>query len=184
MAIAFYVLTSSGILLYSQQVVFEEPSLARPNPLLVAGFFSAIELFAKEYANQSIDIIEMGDYKLRFSSSDDYNCIFCLVHRKKSDEEKFKYLLNVLKSLFIFEFASYLQKKSRNISPYKKFDPLFERIFHAFDINKSANQIKIEHFTCGYLGEFRDFQHKSGFQCPNCHNLLCQQGVDYQILTS
>jgi hypothetical protein len=92
--------------------------------------------------------------------------------------------LNVLKSLFIFEFEPHLENHSGNLSPYKKFDKLFELILPSFEIKRTAIKVQIEHFICGYLGEFRDFQNKSGLRCPNCKGILTRQGIDYQIKTS
>ncbi len=179
MTLAFYVLTKSGVLLYSQQVTLTNYILNQPNPLLIAGFFSAIEMFAKEFANDSIDSIEMGAYSLHFSSDKETKCIFCLGYPKKYEESKFKYLLNTLKLFFIYYFKKYLLKNTSNLSPFKKFDPVFNLILEAFEINSEI--IKIEHFICGYLGDLRDFQSKKGFICPKCRKRLSEDGVDYRL---
>jgi hypothetical protein len=74
-------------------------------------------------------------------------------------------------------------KNSGNLSPYAKFDQIFELMLQAFGIEKVYLVLKIEHYTCGYLGELRNFQNKAGFQCPKCKRILTQEGVDFQIKT-
>ncbi len=179
MLLSFYVLKKSGILLYSQQVIMNESLENQPHSLLVAGFFSAIELFAQEFVKRNLDMIEMGEYKLNFSSQNSMDCIFCLVFQKNEEEPKYKYLLNTLKALFINKFKKEIEGNPLNVSPFKKFDPILAMILEAFEIKNET--IKLEHFLCGFSGELRDFQSKTGLTCPNCKSALTQLGIDYRI---
>ncbi len=180
MTLSFYALDKGGILLYSQQVLMQNAGDKQLNPLLVAGFLSAIEQFVKELVKQHLDVIEMGDYKLIFSYEHDLDCIFCLVYQKNPDEQKYKYLLNVLKALFINQFIPYINKKNHNMTIYKKFDPVIELILEAFDVKSQL--IRVEHFLCGFLGYLRDFQAKNDFLCPNCKKPLMEREIDYRIV--
>lgn len=180
MTLSFYALDKGGILLYSQQVLMQEACDKQLNPILVAGFLSAIEHFVEELMKQNLDAIEMGDYKLIFSDDHELDCIFCLVYQKNSDEQKYKYLLSVLKALFINQFKSHINKKGHNLSIYKKFDPVIELILDAFDVQSQL--IRVEHFLCGFLGYLRDFQTKNDFLCPNCKKTLVEREIDYRIV--
>lgn len=180
MPLSFYVLNRGGILLYSQQVLIEDCTEKQLNPLLIAGFLSAIEQFAKEFVKQKLDVIEMGEYKLLFAYEPEFEFVFCLIYQKNSEEQKFRYLLNVLKALFLKQFKNQFNKKSHNISIYKKFDPCIELILKAFDIYNII--IRIEHFFCGYIGDLRDFQAKDELICPHCQMALQDKGIDYRII--
>jgi hypothetical protein len=180
MPLSFYVLNRGGILLYSQQVLSQDHLEQQLNPLLIAGFLSAIEQFAKEFVKQKLDIIEMGDYKLLFAYESDLEFVFSLVYQKEGDDQKYKYLLNVLKALFLQQFKIQFNKKSHNVSIYKKFDPYLELILNAFGINNVI--IRVEHFFCGYLGDLRDFQSKNELICPYCQKTLQDKGIDYRVV--
>jgi len=180
MPLSFYVLNRSGILLYSQQVLIQDPTTQELNPLLIAGFLSAVEEFAKEYVKQNLNTIEMGEYKLIFTYEPDFQFIFCLAYQKHDEDQKYKYLLNVLKAIFVHNFKDHFKKRSHNMSIYKKFDPFLTLILNAFDINNEI--IKVEHFLCGFLGNLRDFQTKNELVCPNCNKSLQDNGVDYRIV--
>jgi len=178
-SLSFYALNKAGILLYSQQVLIKDCLTNQPNPHLMAGFFSAIENFAKEMVNSNIDIIEMGEYTVRFSFEDTNDCIFCLIYNKVTGDNKYQHLINVLKALFLHKFKNHIEKKSANVTIFKQFDQILELILEAFGIKNES--LKIEHFLCGFLGELRDFQSNKDLICPKCKKRLAEDGIDYRI---
>jgi hypothetical protein len=179
LSLSFYALNKAGILLYSQQVLIKDSLTNQPNPHLMAGFFSAIENFSKEVVNSNVDIIEMGEYKVRFSFEDANDCIFCLIYNKVTEDNKFHHLINVLKALFLHSFKKQIEKKSANVTIFKKFDPILELILEAFGIKNES--LQIEHFLCGFFGELRDFQSDKDLICPKCKKKLAEDGIDYRI---
>ncbi|MHA1266489.1 MAG: hypothetical protein ACTSRS_14740 [Candidatus Helarchaeota archaeon] len=179
MTITFYVLKKTGTLLYSYHNIIGNSLTLKPSPLLVAGFFSAFEQFAREFVKNHIDTVEMGDIKLRFCFEDTVQCIFCLVYPKTKEDIKYKYLLNVLKQLFVYYFKGKMNEKIVNLAHYKNFNALIKLIFEAFEIKSDV--VYIEHFTCGYTGLLQEFQTNDGLICPTCNSPLTSESIDYRL---
>jgi hypothetical protein len=154
-----WILTKEGVLLFSKNHV----KLSKPDDLL-AGFFTAVDIFIREITNEEIKNIIMKDHKFNYIIGDDL--IIVISTNKYDNDILIQNLLREVKIIFLEKYSEELKFFSGDTMPFGNFDEDLGELIKDLDVS-------IKYQTCKKIvvGEFRYkniANHKIYFCCTSC----------------
>jgi hypothetical protein len=124
------IINRSGIGLFYQN--FEND--AQENQQVLAGFFSAIQCFAKECTKDNLKAIISGESKYSIVEGDDFSII--IKTSKGLDFKKFEEKINSLKNTFLQEYEDDLSRNNTDTRRYNGFEEIVKSMFKIDIITK------------------------------------------------
>jgi Cdc6-like AAA superfamily ATPase len=117
-----FIIGPGGILCYSKDFF----SKVDKDDEIVSGYITAVSDFAREIKGGKIESLIFKNFKLVYSYSIDYNCIFVIVIDKDDSEQKARMNLDLMKSEFIERYRAYLENWTGIVNVFHDFDDFVE----------------------------------------------------------
>ncbi|KKM43611.1 hypothetical protein LCGC14_1562680 [marine sediment metagenome] len=154
-----WILTKGGVLLFSKNYV----KLSKPDDLL-AGFFTAVDIFIREITKEEIKNISMKDHKFNYIIGDDL--IIVISTNEYDNDILIQNLLKEVKIIFLEKYIEELKFFSGDTIRFKNFDEDLGVLIKDLDVS-----IKCQTCKKIVVGEFRYkniANHKIYFCCTSC----------------
>ncbi|HEA70415.1 hypothetical protein LCGC14_0512510 [marine sediment metagenome] len=154
-----WILTKEGILLFSKNFV----KLSKPDDI-IAGFFTAVDIFIREITKEEIKNISMRDHKFNYIIGDDL--IIVISTNEHDNDILIQNLLREVKIIFLEKYSEELKFFSGDIIPFINFDEDLGVLIKDLDVS-----IKCQICKKIVVGEFRYKNidnHKIYFCCTSC----------------
>ena len=132
-----WILTKSGILLYSKDYV-----KLRTEDDLLAGFLSALDSFITETTQQGIKSISMKNKKFNYLISNNYNLIIVINSNISDNNTLIHRLLLKISSKFIELYKKYIINFSGMTVIFNDFDPILEEVVSDSEIFAKCDTCK------------------------------------------
>ena len=120
----FWIIHFSGppLFFYSVDTKFD--------PNLVAGFFSAIQMFAKNMSvDNGLNSLTIGQNTFTFLTSEQYKLYFIAKSKKKVKEKRIIKKMEDIRQRFITQYKKPLENLEMNYSGFEDFTETFESVF-------------------------------------------------------
>jgi len=117
-----FIIGPGGILCYSKDFF----SKVDKDDEIISGYITAVSDFAREIKGGKIESLIFKNFKLVYSYSIEYNCIFVIVIDKDDLEEKARMNLDLMKSEFIERYRPYLENWTGLVNVFHDFDGFIE----------------------------------------------------------
>jgi len=154
-----WILTKKGVLLFSKNY----GKLSKPDDLL-AGFFTAVDIFIREVAKEEIKNIIMKDHKFNYIIGDD---LIIVINTNEYDNDiLIQNLLREVKIIFLENYSEELKLFSGDTIAFENFDKDLGELIKDLDVS-----IKCQTCKKIVVGEFRYknmANHKIYFCCTSC----------------
>ncbi len=99
---------------------------------LVSGFLSALSDFSQEISGDEIRKLEMRDIQVVYERMEDRNLIFVLATSKEIPTSVLSEIISETKKTFFESYDDVIVEWRGDITPYKQFDKLFEKILEKY----------------------------------------------------
>ncbi|MFX0177122.1 MAG: hypothetical protein ACFE85_12945 [Candidatus Hodarchaeota archaeon] len=117
-----FIIGPGGILCYSKDFF----SKVDKDDEIVSGYITAVSDFAREIKGGKIESLIFKNFKLVYSYSIKYNCIFVIVIDKDDLEDIARNNLELMKSEFIDRYRPYLENWTGLVNVFHNFDDFIE----------------------------------------------------------
>ncbi|MFX1356780.1 MAG: hypothetical protein ACFFA8_05790 [Promethearchaeota archaeon] len=117
-----FIIGPGGILCYSKDFF----SKVDKDDEIVSGYITAVSDFAREIKGGKIESLIFKNFKLVYSYSIEFNCIFVIVIDKDDLEDIARKNLELMKSEFINRYRPYLEKWTGLVNIFSDFDNYIE----------------------------------------------------------
>lgn len=161
-----WILTKEGILLFSKNFV----KLSKPDDI-IAGFFTAVDIFIREITKEEIKNIIMKDHKFNYIIGD--NLIIVISTNERNNDILIQNLLRELKIIFLEKYSEELIFFSGDTMPFKNFEEDLGEFIKDLDVS-----IKCQTCKKIVIGEFRYKNidnHNIYFCCASCEKSYNKQ---------